>query len=94
LRCIRWVDLYFFEGDTLDDPEKLLQETCNFVRHIRCSTRRPRQTGGQGVDDTGAGERGSAAQSRRQAKNDHQAGHEGTAPAPFAGVSAAIRRFR
>ena len=31
----RWVNLFFFEGDTLNDPDKLLQGTGNVVRHIR-----------------------------------------------------------
>jgi hypothetical protein len=31
----RWVNLYFFEGDTLPDPEGLLQGTGRMVRSIR-----------------------------------------------------------
>jgi hypothetical protein len=31
----KWVNLYFFEGDALPDPEKLLQGTGTTVRHIR-----------------------------------------------------------
>ena len=31
----RWVNLYFFEGDTLPDPEGLLQGTGSMVRSIR-----------------------------------------------------------
>jgi hypothetical protein len=31
----KWVNLYFFEGDTLPDPEGLLQGTGSMVRSIR-----------------------------------------------------------
>jgi hypothetical protein len=31
----RWINLYFFEGDNLPDPEGLLQGTGVAVRHIR-----------------------------------------------------------
>lgn len=31
----QWVNLYFFEGDTLPDPEGLLQGTGSMVRSIR-----------------------------------------------------------
>ena len=31
----RWINLYFFEGDTLPDPEGLLQGTGSMVRSIR-----------------------------------------------------------
>jgi len=31
----RWINLYFFEGDTLPDPEGLLQGSGVAVRHIR-----------------------------------------------------------
>ena len=31
----RWINLYFFEGDTLPDPEGLLQGTGTMVRSIR-----------------------------------------------------------
>jgi hypothetical protein len=34
----RWVNLFFFEGDTLPDPEKLLQGSGNLVRHIRLTS--------------------------------------------------------
>src|SRR5262245_19146038 len=30
----RWINVYFFEGDTLPDPERLLQGNGNMVRHI------------------------------------------------------------
>src|SRR4030095_5568922 len=30
----RWINLYFFEGDTLPDPDKLLQGNGNMVRRI------------------------------------------------------------
>jgi len=30
-----WINLYFFEGDTLPDPERLLQGSGSSVRHIR-----------------------------------------------------------
>ena len=31
----KWINLYFFEGDALPDPEGLLQGTGVMVRHIR-----------------------------------------------------------
>ena len=31
----KWVNLYFFEGDALPDPEGLLQGSGTMVRHIR-----------------------------------------------------------
>ena len=31
----KWINLYFFEGDSLPDPEGLLQGTGTMVRHIR-----------------------------------------------------------
>lgn len=31
----KWINLYFFEGDTLPDPESLLQGTGSMVRSIR-----------------------------------------------------------
>ena len=31
----KWINLYFFEGDTLSDPEGLLQGSGVAVRHIR-----------------------------------------------------------
>ena len=31
----KWINLYFFEGDALPDPEGLLQGTGTMVRHIR-----------------------------------------------------------
>jgi hypothetical protein len=31
----KWINLYFFEGDTLPDPERLLQGTGSMVRSIR-----------------------------------------------------------
>jgi hypothetical protein len=34
----RWINLYFFEGDTLPDPEGLLQGTGSMVRSIRIRT--------------------------------------------------------
>jgi hypothetical protein len=34
----RWINLYFFEGDTLPDPEGLLQGTGSMVRSIRITT--------------------------------------------------------
>jgi hypothetical protein len=30
-----WINLYFFEGDAMPDPEALLQGTGTMVRHIR-----------------------------------------------------------
>ena len=34
----KWINLYFFEGDTLADPEGLLQGTGSMVRSIRITT--------------------------------------------------------
>jgi hypothetical protein len=34
----KWINLYFFEGDTLPDPEGLLQGTGNMVRSIRLTS--------------------------------------------------------
>jgi hypothetical protein len=34
----KWINLYFFEGDTLPDPEGLLQGTGSFVRNIRITS--------------------------------------------------------
>ena len=31
----KWINLYFFEGDTLDDPQHLLQGSGSMVRSIR-----------------------------------------------------------
>ncbi len=31
----KWINLYFFEGDTLPDPEGLLRGSGSMVRHIR-----------------------------------------------------------
>jgi hypothetical protein len=31
----KWINLYFFEGDALDDPEHLLQGSGSTVRSIR-----------------------------------------------------------
>jgi hypothetical protein len=31
----KWINLYFFEGDSLPDPDRLLQGTGQIVRHIR-----------------------------------------------------------
>ena len=31
----KWINLYFFEGDTLPDPTGLLQGTGSMVRHVR-----------------------------------------------------------
>ena len=36
----RWINLYFFEGDTLPDPEGLLQGTGTMVRSIRITDAR------------------------------------------------------
>lgn len=36
----RWINLYFFEGDTLPDPEGLLQGTGTMVRSIRVTDAR------------------------------------------------------
>ena len=33
-----WINLYFFEGDALDDPEQLLQGNGAIVRHIRINS--------------------------------------------------------
>jgi hypothetical protein len=34
----KWINLYFFEGDSLPDPERLLQGTGTQVRHIRITS--------------------------------------------------------
>ncbi|MBY0497097.1 MAG: DUF1801 domain-containing protein [Cyanobacteria bacterium] len=34
----KWINLYFFEGDALDDPEHLLQGSGAMVRHIRINS--------------------------------------------------------
>jgi len=34
----KWINLYFFEGDTLPDPEGLLQGTGTMVRSIRITS--------------------------------------------------------
>lgn len=34
----KWLNLYFFEGDSLPDPERLLQGSGTKVRHIRIAT--------------------------------------------------------
>jgi len=34
----KWINLYFFEGDTLPDPEGLLRGTGNMVRSIRITS--------------------------------------------------------
>lgn len=34
----KWINLYFFEGDTLPDPEGLLQGTGTMVRSIRLTS--------------------------------------------------------
>ena len=34
----KWINLYFFEGDSLPDPEGLLQGTGTMVRHIRLNS--------------------------------------------------------
>jgi hypothetical protein len=34
----KWINLYFFEGDTLPDPEGLLQGEGTTVRHIRLTS--------------------------------------------------------
>ena len=31
----KWINLYFFEGDSLPDPDRLLQGSGHTVRHIR-----------------------------------------------------------
>jgi hypothetical protein len=36
----KWINLYFFEGDTLPDPEGLLQGTGTMVRSIRITDAR------------------------------------------------------
>ena len=33
-----WINLYFFAGDSLPDPERLLQGSGTMVRHIRISS--------------------------------------------------------
>ena len=61
----KWINLYFFEGDTLPDPEGLLQGTGTMVRSIRHDQRRrPRSAGREGVDGRGAEARRSAARSQ------------------------------
>ena len=34
----KWINLYFFEGNTLPDPDGLLQGEGNIVRHIRLNS--------------------------------------------------------
>jgi hypothetical protein len=34
----KWINLYFFEGDTLPDPDGLLQGSGHTVRHIRIAS--------------------------------------------------------
>ena len=34
----KWINLYFFEGDSLPDPEGILQGTGNIVRNIRLTS--------------------------------------------------------
>ena len=34
----KWINLYFFEGDALPDPEGLLQGSGSMVRHIRVTS--------------------------------------------------------
>ena len=34
----KWINLYFFEGDRLPDPQGLLQGTGTMVRHIRITS--------------------------------------------------------
>jgi len=34
----KWINLYFFEGDTLPDPEGLLKGSGTMVRHIRLTS--------------------------------------------------------
>ena len=34
----KWINLYFFEGDSLPDPDGLLQGTGNMVRNIRINS--------------------------------------------------------
>jgi hypothetical protein len=34
----KWINLYFFEGDTLPDPERILQGTGTVVRSVRISS--------------------------------------------------------
>lgn len=34
----KWINLYFFEGDTLPDPENILQGTGRMVRSIRLTS--------------------------------------------------------
>ena len=34
----KWINLFFFEGDTLPDPEGLLQGDGSIVRHIRLTS--------------------------------------------------------
>jgi len=34
----KWINLYFFEGDALPDPERLLQGTGSMVRNIRITS--------------------------------------------------------
>jgi hypothetical protein len=36
----KWINLFFFEGDTLPDPDRLLQGTGTMVRHIRITDAR------------------------------------------------------
>ena len=34
----KWINLYFFEGNTLPDPDRLLQGEGSIVRHIRLTS--------------------------------------------------------
>jgi hypothetical protein len=34
----KWINLYFFEGDSLPDPARLLQGSGTMVRHIRITS--------------------------------------------------------
>ena len=57
----KWINLYFFEGDTLPDPEGLLQGSGITVRHIRITDADgSRSSGGEGPDGRGGHARAAA----------------------------------
>ena len=72
----KWINLYFFEGDALPDPEGLLQGSGDDGQaHPPDQRRRSRSSGGEGVDGRSAEARRSAARQEGEAANRAQAGH-------------------
>jgi hypothetical protein len=65
----KWINLYFYEGNNLPDPEGLLEGSGAAVRDIRITdaSERPRSAGDQGADGSGARCRRSAAQCEGEA---------------------------